>query len=82
MAAAICDWYTSSDEARLNVLELARAGHLATVHCVEVRCPLPAPLLSAYLGVDSSSSNSRQNNNSTNNNNQQPKNSLFYGLFY
>ena len=32
-----------------NWLELARAGFLATVHCAEVRCPLPLSFLRKYV---------------------------------
>jgi DNA repair helicase Rad25 len=34
-----------------NWLELAAAGHLATAHCAEVRCPTPGPYVTAYLGT-------------------------------
>jgi superfamily II DNA or RNA helicase len=32
-----------------NWLELTAAGHLATAHCVEVRCSTPAPYVQAYM---------------------------------
>ena len=34
-----------------NWMELTAAGHLATVHCVEVRCPTPAPYVATYANT-------------------------------